>query len=246
MRYLQILMILGFLFSCNSTVEKEKANKLESSKRGKRNFAVVWKWSHADENYVKGFLDKIGNEMSGLWNEGVIFDLYYDASPEVNKLGSLPSVSFFMTADSEPEARKFLNTLTLASERLAQPSIFPVGTKWLGRATEKINERGLSESWVASWKTIKKPDLNSDAEIIQKQNDKLLSLQQKGDIENVYWDLKETNNPEKTNEIVDFVFFVNAESEEEARQICNELPFTHNGIAEYHMQKVGVFWLEKK
>lgn len=72
------------------------------------------------------------------------------------------------------------------------------------------------------------------------QSDAILKLWNEGIIENVYFDVEGT---QETNTVTDFVFFVNADSEKEAIEICDHLPFVQEKIAAYKLHAVGIFWL---
>lgn len=60
------------------------------------------------------------------------------------------------------------------------------------------------------------------------------------EIENVYFDIEGT---QKSNEITDFVFFINANTIEEAKNICSQMPFVKENISSFKLYSVGVFWL---
>ncbi len=72
------------------------------------------------------------------------------------------------------------------------------------------------------------------------QNQVLKKLWDEGKIENVYFDIEGTQTK---NDKTDFVFFVNANTEKEAKAIINQLPFVRNAIASYELYPVGEFWL---
>ena len=59
-------------------------------------------------------------------------------------------------------------------------------------------------------------------------------------IENVYFDVPGTV---ENNAVADFVFFVNANSKEEAKEICYNLPFAKQHLAAYTLHPVGVLWM---
>ena len=58
-----------------------------------------------------------------------------------------------------------------------------------------------------------------------------------------WWDLEKAGNPSVNKDVTDFVYFVNANSQEEAEKICNNLPFTKANMVSYNIHPVGVFWL---
>ena len=123
---------------------------------------------------------------------------------------------------------------------MADYKIYPVGTKWLGRATEAIYKKGVTGSFVAVWTTPKKIDPDTDSEVIANQADAIMKLYKEGVVENVYFDVEGTQT---TNDITDFVFFINASTKTQAEKICDNLPFSLKKKATYKLQDVGVFWL---
>ena len=253
MKKLLLIAIVGTtLMACNNQqkekkiktiVQTENSTDNENSKFGRKNFAVIWKWTTTDVEKVEKNTLKFADEMNALWKNGDIENAYYNADSKIDKLEHLPNVSFFLKSKTLDGAKEILNNLTFVKEGIVTPIIYPVGTKWLGRNKKAINKKGIKNSFVAVWSTLRVVDPIKDGDIIMEQSTKLLKLNETGDIENVYWDLEKVNDPTKNKEITDFVFFVNANSEDEARKICDNLPFTKAGIASYSLQSVGVFWL---
>lgn len=246
-----LITILGFsLLACNT---KSKENKIElsttsesnkeDSKFGRKNFAVVWKWTTTDVNEVEENIVKFSEEMNSLWENGDIENVYYNANSKIDKLEYLPNNSFFIKAKTESKARAMLNKLSLVKEGLITAMIYPVGTKWLGRNEEAIHKNGIKNSFVVVWNRLREVDLTKDQNILIDQTDELLRLNENGDIENVYWDLENTANPSVNKDVEDFVFFVNANSPEEVKKLCDNLPFTKAKITSYNIHPVGVFWL---
>ena len=242
-----ILLVFAILLTgCkDKPKEQQKVNSPEqeittedSSRIGLKNYAVAWKWSTTNEKLVEDNLTTIADETNKLWKNGIITDAYYDANAKIDKLSYFPNVFFFLKAKSYVEAETELNKLSLVKKGIATYSIYPVGTKWLSRDSDKINKKGITKSYAAVW-TTKNLDKASD-DLIKSQADAILKLSNDGEIENVYFDIKGTQKP---NSVTDFVFFVNANTEEEAKELCDKLPFVNNNIASYQLYSVGVFWL---
>ena len=61
-----------------------------------------------------------------------------------------------------------------------------------------------------------------------------------GRLKDVYFDIEGTHHE---NAKTDFVFFVNADTLEDAEAVCNSLPFYTEGIATYEIYQAGVFWM---
>ena len=238
---------LLFLFSCaNDTTTVEETTNIsegtvsesDNSKTGRSNYAVVWKWATSDASLVNEHLAMISNEFTEMYNGQDLENAYYDAKPEINKLENFPNVTFFLKSKTYEEAEAALNKLTIVQKGIATYTIHPVGTMWLGRKAEVANAKGTTKCYVAVWSTPNKEEITD--ELTKSQSDAVLALYNNGTIENVYFDLEATQN---ANEKQDFVFFVNANSENEAQMICDELPFTKANIASYKLHSVGVFWL---
>jgi hypothetical protein len=117
--------------------------------------------------------------------------------------------------------------------------MYHVGTKWLGRNDEIIKEKAKpTKSFVAVWTTNK--EVKPSDELTTSHSDAVLKLWNEAVIENVYFDIE---GIQKANNETDFVFFVNAISKEEAKQIADELPFAKENIASYKLLSVGSFWM---
>jgi len=240
--YLSVLLLL---LSCNN---KEKKSKIETEKEanieltdakfGRQNYAVVWNWLTSEKEIFADAMLTVSEEMQKLWEEDVIENSYFNNAYNKEDIKIFPNVSFFIKAKTEKEARGILDELTLVKLALADYSIFPVGTKWLGRNTEKIHETGVKKSYVTVWTTLK--ELREGDELIKENSDAILALWNNGVIENAYLDLEGEKSP---NDINDFVFFINSDSEEEAKATLDKLPFVTSEIASYKMYPVGVFWI---
>lgn len=178
--------------------------------------------------------------MLNLWENNVIENVYFDNKPQENKLHNFPSISFFLKANSLEDATSTLNKLSVVKLHVASYTLFPVGMLWLNTLADMDYDRGNKQCFVAVWIT-----LNSTApanKLLKAQNDTVLAMWNKGLIENVYFD---SQGVVTKNDKTDFVFFVYASSESEARNKCETLPFYKNKIASYQLHKAGTLWLGK-
>jgi hypothetical protein len=221
----------------NSTTETEQSN-LDQSKIGRQNFAVIWTWTTTDVQLVTDNSVVISKELTNLWKEGTVENAYYNNDSKIDKLAHFPNISFFIKAKSKSDAESILNRLTVVKKNIASYQLFEVGLLWLDRKHKTIHENGMTKSYAAIWKTENKPT----DELTKSQNDKVLELWKTGKIENVYFDIEGTQT---ANNKTDFVFYVNANSEEDAKELCESLPFFKENIATYKLHEVGVFWLGK-
>lgn len=227
------------LFSCTSP----SSNK--NSTTQSNNFAVVWQWAITDAKMIQEYLPAINEEMLELWRNGDIENVYYNAKSNYSNVENFPSISYFIKAESYNSAREKLSSLLAVRNGIANFKIFPVGRKWYSRNSDVISENGLSKSYVSVWKALKEIDKDYNKELIQKQSSYIKKLYQSGNIENVYWELpsEEEAYKRRNNNTSDFIFFINANNKDEAKALCDSLPFTRNELVSYNLIPVGVFWL---
>ena len=247
------LFAISFLiFSCGdqpqneesvNTSKQESSTQDDHSKIGRNTYAVTWKWTTTDSKFVQDNIPAISKELTNLWNEDVVENAYFNTESPVDKLDYFANIAFFLKAHTEKEARSILDQLTVVKKQIASYELHPVGQLWLDRKTDVINQRGITNSFVTVWTTVKSPLEGKNADVLlKKQNDEMLDLWKKGIVENVYFDIEGTY---KDNEKTDFVFFVNTNTKEEAEHICNNLPFFKENIASYEVYQAGVFWMGK-
>ena len=224
-------------------VNSKASSNADLASTGRMNFAVIWKWSTEDAELVSRNLPDISRELTSLWKNDVIENVYYDDDPQSDRLAYFANIAFFLKANSEAAAQAVLDNLTVVKKGIATYTLHPVGMLWLDRKSEIINKRGVTKSFVAVWTTTISPLAGTDADdVLKRQSDKILELWKSGIIENVYFDVEGTY---ETNSKTDFVFFVNAKTMKEAESICNMLPFFKKNIATYRMFQAGVFWMGK-
>ncbi len=224
--------------SSQSGTNKTDAEVVQQAKIGRRNFAVTWQWTTDNVQFVVDNSAKISAELSELWNQDIVENAYFDTDSPIDKLGNLPNVTFFLKAKTVEEAETILNDLTIVQKGIAAYELHPVGILWLDRSTSVINQKGITGSFVAIWET--KRSVKPSDPLLKAQNAKVLELWNAGTVENVYFDNTGTQGE---NDITDFVFFVNANTREEAAVICESLPFFEEEIATYKMYQVGTFWM---
>ncbi|MCR9253822.1 MAG: hypothetical protein NXI20_25630 [bacterium] len=207
------------------------------------NYGIVWEWTTTNKESVETNLVRISEETNKLWKSGVIENAYWNSNADINKFEYFPNICYFIKATSQEQVASTLDELVLVTEKIADYTVYPVGTKWLGRNTELINKRTITNSFAIVWSTEEKIDPVENDSLIVQQANVILDFYGNGIIENVYWDLKNAYSTEGSDQVTDFLFFVNVNTEEEARQICNELPFTKHGFVSYKIFPAGVFWM---
>lgn len=216
--------------------ETTESTTSNSSKIGRNNYAVVWKWETKDVQLVADNSKTISKELNDLWKADFIENAYYNATANTDKLAYFPNISFFIKANSQEHAKKLLNTLSVVKKGISSYKLYPVGNLWLDRKKTSTKDHGLTKSFVSIWSAKTKP--TDEQKILQSET--VLEYWNAGKLENVYFDIEGT---QKANNVTDFVFFVNAETEEKAKALCESLPFYKEDIASYKMQEVGVFWM---
>ncbi|MEM6345582.1 MAG: hypothetical protein AAF927_16940 [Bacteroidota bacterium] len=222
----------------SSSTKQKEINASDQSKIGRLNFAVTWRWTTDNVQFVIDNSTQMSSELSELWNQNIVENAYFDTNAPIDKLGNLPNITFFIKAENEEKAKAILNGLTVVKEEIAEYELHPVGMLWLDRNTTAINQKGITGSYVAIWET--KRTLEASDPVLKKQSDKMLALWNAGTIENVYFD---NTSGMRRNSITDFVFFVNSMTLEQAKVICETLPFFEQKIATYKMYQVGTFWM---
>ncbi|SNZ01164.1 hypothetical protein [Flagellimonas pacifica] len=246
-KVITILCILTIVFSCkNKLQENEKLNETEqqqeieakNAKIGRQNYAIAWKWATDNKQLVEENLVVIADQVNQLWKEDIIADAYYNSNATIDKFEYFPNVFFFLKAQSEEDAITILDELTLVKKGIASYKIYPVGLKWMGRDHDEIREKGITNSYAAVWASDNWE--NTTDSLTKSQADAILDLWNDGSIENIYFDIEGT---QKANDKTDFVFFINANTEKEAKELCAALPFAKENIANYEIYPVGVFWL---
>mgnify|MGYP001827114854 CR=1 FL=1 len=78
---------------------------------------------------------------------------------------------------------------------------------------------------------------------IQEQAAVMMSLWEKGVVENIYLN-RETDKPEN-NRNANIVFFIKAKNKDEANEILKQLPFVQHDVINYELYPVGVLWLKQ-
>lgn len=244
-----MLIIALVVVSCTSSEEKteQKNTGIKENEKsitvGKKNYAVVWRWKTKDKALVDENLLAQAEQFTNLWKDNIIENAYFNSQPS-EQFENYPSISLVIKASSIEAAKAILDETIFVKKNISTYTLHPVGLKWLDRKDDVINENGITKTWVAVWSSTF--DHNSDAskqelhDNVQNQSDQVLALWKSGKIENVYFDIEGT---QESNEVNDFVMHVNANSEEEAKAMMDNLPFAKKNIAHYQLFPIGVYWM---
>lgn len=174
------------------------------------------------------------SQLNRLWEEGTVENLYYDV--EGQKVGDqvIPTIAYFIRATDIDEARNVLDQMVFRTKDIGTFELIPVGNFLFGQS-EKSGEVRLKKenSYVVIWDLLK-PYNEVDPKIIQDQFDADFKLYEEGILENAY------KNSPYDESIKNFtVYFMNADSEEEAKKILNNMPFVKSNIASFKVFYVG-------
>jgi len=242
MRTLLSVLVIAMIstVSCNNqTNAKQKETKAKEEVIVLNNYAVVWDILTDDHEYVMNYLPEQADEFNKLFSDGILENAYLNNYEfvKLNNDAALASVMFFVKAESVIDAQSIIDKMSFVRNKVATYHIYPVGDKWLDR--QPAAGENQKYSFATVW--FNTADEATTKQFVQAQNDRVLALWKEGKIENAYFAAE--NAFEKQNEIPGMVFFVNADNEEAAREICDGLVFSKEGIAKYKMFPVGTFWL---
>lgn len=146
----------------------------------------------------------------------------------------IPTIAYFIRATDIDAARNVLDQMVFRTKNIGTFELIPVGNFLFGQS-EKSGEVRLKKknSYVVIWDLLK-PYNEVDPQIIQNQFDADFKLCEEGVLENAY-----KNSPYDASINNFTVYFMNANSEEEAKKILNELPFVKSNIASFKLYYVG-------
>lgn len=201
-------------------------------------FAVVWSWVNADKALIDAHVAHQSLQLRNLAAQGTAESVYFDTTPTGDDAIGYPTIGFILNAKSEAAARELLDQMVFVEKRIADYTLHPVGNKWLGAPPAGGPPGTAPDRYVTVWTTTPGPDVQPRIdELAPTQTEEVLELWRSGTIENVYFDAVGVY---QDNDTVDFVYFVRAKSESDARSVADGLPFTKAGLATYEIHEVGV------
>ena len=100
----------------------------------------------------------------------------------------------------------------------------------------------MRNTYAVTW-TIETNDTVLFKETLVDQQLKMLTLWQKGILENVYIDNKKSEDTVQKGDVGKVMFFIKAKTEEEAKSVLNDMPLVKKKVAEYQLLPVGILWL---
>lgn len=238
------MLIAILLLGCTSQTEDKKneqtAPNVENvaTDDGIQNFAVVWDWESDDPDYILNNLEGQIEDFNKLWERGQIENVYLNnfEIAKVNDDATMMTIMFFVKAENKKAAKAILDNMKFVKNKVATYRIYPVGSNWLGRNPEAAVDPKFS--FAAVW-NLKAPKEEID-KYVKNQFEQTVGLWNTGVIENAYFAME--NSYSQQNDIPGMVYFVNADTEAEAKEILNHTIFYQKGIADYQLFPVGTFW----
>ncbi len=231
-----IFLLTFLIVSCQN---KDKSEQVNETYLEKNNYAVVWQWETTDKEYVLKYLTEQSQELNDLWKKEIVENVYLNVDSNLPTGDLFPDISFIIKAKDEQTAKIYLDNMIFVKNKISSYKLYRVGKKYLGRNNEILDIIGKKKSFAAVFETLgKKEQIMAN---LQEQNDKTSELWKAGKIENAYLDI-EGFSSRKSN-IPGMVYFVNADDEEIANSILNELPFVKKQLTKYQLFPVGVFYL---
>lgn len=245
--YLLLILIFA-LFSCTnqSTEQKTEETEVTTETTDKssaiKNYAIVWDWTTEGHAFIMENLKEQSEDFQKLFDQGIIENVYlnnYEIA-QVNENAKIATIMFFIKAENEKEARVMLDDMKFIKTHVAKYRLYPVGEKWLGR--HETADANKKFSFAAVW------NHSNNKEMIEKhvkaQFEQTIGLWNEGIIENAYFATE--NAYENMSKVPGMVYFVNADNEEEAKNILDNMIFAREGISTYQLFPVGTFWLGSK
>lgn len=233
-----IFSMIAFIGCDNQSSSSQETDGSTSKNIGLNNFVVVWQILTDDHEYVMKYLPKQAKEFDDLFEKGTIENAYLNNFEyvELNNDAALATVVFIIKAKSLVAAQGLIDQMSFVRNKVATYNLYPVGASWLGR--KAIANENLTFSFATIWFNVS--DEETTKTFTERQTVEVLDLWREGVIENAYF--AADNAFEQKDAIPGMMFFVNADTEEEAREICDSFIFSKEGIATYTMHPVGTFW----
>lgn len=236
-----MLNLLLFVGCKNKTENQSEDSELQPqtqpvSNEVMKTYAVIP--SLVTENPQK-FNDNIAeqaSQLNKLWEEGTVENLYYNVDGQQVDKQIIPTIAYFIRATDIDNARNILDQMVFRTKNIGTFDLIPVGNFLFGQS-EKAGDARLKKknAYVVIW-DLSKPYNEVDPQIIQNQFEADFKLYEEGILENAY-----KNSPYDPSINNFTVYFMNADSEEEAKKILNEMPFVTTNTGSYKVIDVGHF-----
>jgi hypothetical protein len=238
-----ILLLIAFQISCKNDKKEQKQDATTTSEQkdtvsaavAKNTFLVVTSIAASDKQQFLDHAVKQTDQIDSLYNKGIVENIYYKTDTKFGKNDLLPTVVFFVKANSEADAKQILNKTDFIKYNVGKYELREVGTPWFG-VSDKSGAVRLEKQNVfgVEW-NLNKEASKIDNQIIEDQVNQVAQLYKEGIFENAYLNVsdKDTKNPA--------IFFMNAKDENEAKKVLDNLPMTKSKNGSYKIHPVGNF-----
>lgn len=123
-------------------------------------------------------------------------------------------------------------------------SIYPILLLCFFSIPLYAEDSDMRNTYAVIW-TIDTDDVELYNNTVVTQAQETLELWKKGVIENVYLDNKSPFGDEHKGDAGRVVFFIKAETVDEAKIVLDQMPLVENSVAKYTLYPVGVLWLKQ-
>lgn len=236
---LLMLNLLIFVSCKNKTEEQMVEPELQTqsvSNEVMNTYAVIPSLITEDAQKFNDNISEQASQLNKLWEEGTVENLYYNVDGQTVDNQTIPTIAYFIRATDIEDARNILDQSVFRSKNIGTVELIPVGNFLFGQS-EKAGDVRLKKQnvYVVVWDLLKPYDEVAQQDI-QNQFDADFKLYEEGILENAY------KNSPYDESIKNFtVYFMNADSEEEANKILNEMPFVKSNIGSFKIRNVGHF-----
>ena len=237
MKHFLIPILFSLLLcSCN---KGEKTNDSAVTKRAeeitvsKNTYAVVTSFDKVDKQKFIDHIETQTSQLDTLWQNGTIENLYYNANAKKVENQMIGSIIFFINAENENTAKEILDATDFVVNKIGKYELHPVGSLLFSRSP---NPKMTQNVYACIWK-MNKSAQKVDKKIIENQFNADKKLFDKGIIENAYINITTDSTKTQTSA----VYFINADSEIEARKELDKSPLIQSKNAKYDLQYVGSF-----
>ncbi len=228
---------LGACKSKTGEPQKSKDEKVVMTGVEPTRFAAVWKWKTVEKSIIEQNVGTQLAELKELAKQGIVEAIYFDTQPKRAGALGYPSIGFIVKAKSPEAAKGILDQMVFVQKNISQYELHPVGDRWLEQSPAAASVEA-AQRYVTVWTTATGPGVRDKLnKLAPTQSDAVQDLWRAGSVENVYFDAVGVL---RENDTQDFVFFVRANTEAEAKEILEKLPFYQEGLATYEIHRVGV------
>lgn len=234
---LLILNLLIFVGCKNKTENQTVEPELQTdsvSNEVMNTYAVIPSLTTENPQKFNDNITEQASQLNKLWEEGTVVNLYYNVEGQTVDGQIIPTIAYFIRATDIDKARNILDQMIFRTKNIGSFELIPVGNFLFGQS-EKAGDVWLKKQnvYAVIW-DLSKPYDEVDPQEIQNQFDADFKLYEEGVLENAY------KNSPYDESIKNFtVYFMNAENEEEAKKILNEMPFVKSNIGSYKIRYVG-------